>query len=285
MVVAENVMKWDATEPTKGTFTFAAGDQIVDFAEANGMKVRGHNLLWHQQLPGWLSGGKYTRDELLDILHNHIKNLVEHYKGRVETWDVVNEAVGDGSGSLRSDLWLTTIGPDYIEQAFRFAHEADPKAKLYYNDYGGEGMNTKSDAIYELVKGLKEKGVPIDGVGLQMHIGIASFERPKLADLAANMERIAALGLEVQITEMDVKIQNGSGTDNEKLAAQAQVYADTLRTCLQQKACTALLAWGLIDKYSWIPGFTGKPDAPLLFDDNYQPKPAYTALLDVLSQK
>lgn len=283
IVVPENVMKWDALEPSQGRFTFTPGDDIVKFAEQNKMKVRGHTLLWHQQLPKWLTTGKFTRDELLDILHAHIKGVVEHYKGRVSAWDVVNEAVADGGG-LRQSIWLTTIGPDYIEQAFRFAHEADTDAKLFYNDYGGEGKGRKADAIYNLVKDLKDKGVPIDGVGLQMHIGISSSERPSMDDIAANMERIAALGLQVQITEMDVKIQNGTGSTDDKLAAQAEVYNDVLHTCLQQKAGTALLTWGFTDEYTWIPGYTGKPDAPLPFDKDYKPKPAYAALQTALSE-
>ena len=282
MVVAENVMKWYATEPLQGTFSFSQADQIVDFAEANHMAVRGHNLVWHNQLPGWLTSGTFTYDELLAILQKHIEGIVTHYKGRILDWDVVNEGVAD-DGSLRSDLWLKGLGPDYIAQAFRFAHAADPKAKLFYNDYNGEGNSRKADAIYELVKGLKSKGVPIDGVGLQMHVGIGTYQAPAVADVAANMDRLAALGLEVQITEMDVKIQNGSGTPDENRAAQARVYGDMLQVCLQHKACTALVTWGFTDQYSWIPTFTKKDDAPLPFDKAYQPKPAFMALLNSLT--
>jgi len=282
MVVAENAMKWDATEPGRNNFDFTQADAIVDFATANKMQIRGHNLIWYKQLPDWLNSGTFTRDELLDIMRNHIQKLVGHYKGRIRDWDVVNEAVAD-DGSLRNNLWLSTIGPDYIEQAFRFAHEADPDAKLFYNDYGGENTSRKANAIFKFVSDLKSKGVPIDGVGLQMHIGIGASETLNPAEVTANMDRLTALGLEVQITEMDVKMQNGTGYQRERLAAQAELYANMLRVCLQHPGCTAFLSWGFTDEYSWIPRDTKKDDAPLPFDKSYQPKPALGALLNVLS--
>jgi len=283
MVVPENVMKWDATEPRRGVFDFTAADSIVSFAKANNMQVRGHNLVWHQQLPGWLTGETYSRDALLQILHDHITGLVSHFKGQILDWDVVNEGIAE-DGTLRKSLWYQGIGPDYIEQAFRFAHEADPDAKLFYNDYGGEGSGKKADVIYAMVRDLKQKGVPIDGVGLQMHVGIGPYESSRPADIAANMQRLVALSLEVQITEMDVKTQNGTGSDSDKLTAQAKLYGDILRVCLQQKGCTAFLTWGFTDLFTWIPGFTHHPDAPLPFDKAYQPKPAYQSLLNVLSE-
>ncbi|MEP7286821.1 MAG: endo-1,4-beta-xylanase [Chloroflexota bacterium] len=282
MVVPENAMKMGPIHPQPTTYSFGAADAIVKFAEANGMKVRGHNLVWHEQMPEWIKGGKFTRDELLNILHDHIKTVVEHYKGRILAWDVVNEAIGD-SGALRNDVWLSVIGPDYIDNAFRWAHEADPKAKLFYNDYGGEGMNGKSNAIYTLVKGMKERGVPIDGVGLQMHI---SLNNPPSADaVQANIERIGALGLQVHITEMDVKIQDGAGTLDEKLAAQAQLYYDMASVCLKTDPCKAFLTWGFTDQYTWITSPPGRPDAPLLFDKTYAFKPAYGALGDALAER
>lgn len=240
MVVAENAMKWDATQPGPDVFDFAQADAIVDFATANKMQMRGHNLVWYNQLPSWVKSGNFTRDQLLDVMRKHISGVMGHYRGHILAWDVVNEAVAD-DGSLRQDLWLNVIGPDYIEQAFRFAHDADPQARLYYNDYGGEGTGRKADAIYALVSDLKNKGVPIDGVGLQMHVGIGPREAPQPDDVSANMDRLAALGLDVQITEMDVKIQNGTGREDRKLTAQASLYANMLHVCLQHKTCTAFL--------------------------------------------
>ena len=280
LVVPENVMKMGPLRPTRDTFDFSDADTLVAFAEANGMKVRGHNLVWYQQLPAWLTQGQFSRAELLDILHQHITTVVAHYKGRIMDWDVVNEAVGDDA-QLRNDIWLQGIGPEYIEDAFRWAHDADPSAKLFYNDYNGEGSGRKSDAIYALVKDLKARGVPIDGVGLQMHVGVDY--PPNQAAIRANIARLGALGLQVQITEMDVKIQNGIGTPAQRLAAQARVYRQMLGVCLETPVCTAFLTWGFTDQYSWIPGFTGHPDAPLPFDTAYAPKPAYWALRGVLS--
>ncbi len=276
MVVPENVMKWETIHPARDTYRFDEGDQLIAFAQANQMKVRGHTLVWHQQLPAWLTTGTFTRDELLDILHQHINTVVGHYKGQILAWDVVNEAIGD-DGGMRASIWSRIIGPDFIDYAFRWAHEADPGALLFYNDYGGEGLGTKSNAIYELVKGMKDRGIPIDGVGLQMHIGIGSRLNP--ASVTANIKRIGDLGLQVHITEMDVKIQDGSGTQDQRLTAQADVYREITDVCLNAHPCTALLTWGFTDQYTWIPGFTHKADAPLLFDKSYTPKPAYHALM------
>ena len=280
MVVPENVMKMGPLRPSRTTFDFSAADRLVAFARANGMAVRGHNLVWHQQLPGWLTGGQFSRAELLDILQQHISTVVGHYQGQITAWDVVNEAVGD-NGQLRSSPWLSGIGPEYIADAFRWAHAADPKALLFYNDYGGEGLGFKSDAIYELVRSLKAQGVPIDGVGLQMHVGID--HPPSAAAVRANIARLGALGLQVHITEMDVQIQNGSGSPAARLNAQAAVYRQMLSVCRETKVCTAFLTWGFSDQYSWIPDFTHHADAPLPFDSTYAPKPAYWAMRGVLS--
>ncbi|HVU13532.1 MAG TPA: endo-1,4-beta-xylanase [Phototrophicaceae bacterium] len=275
-VTPENVMKWDATEPQQGVFNFTDGDFLVDFAQSHDMRVRGHTLVWHQQLPSWLNSGTFTPAQLTDILHNHITNVVSHYRGRVYAWDVVNEAIDDNRGDLRKTIWLNGIGADYIADAFRWAHEADPDALLFYNDYGAEGANQKADAVYKLVSGLVSQGVPINGVGMQMHVGIGV--PPNAAAVAANIARINALGLQVQITEMDVKLQDGSGDETARLQAQAQVYHDMLTVCLQATNCTGFVTWGFTDKYSWIPSFTHHDDAALPFDVNYQPKPAYAAL-------
>ena len=280
MLTPENVMKFGLVHPQPDRYDFADADFIVDFAEAHDMQVRGHNLVWHFQLPTWLTEGTWTRDELIDILREHITTVVGHYRGRVAAWDVVNEAVGD-DGSLRDSIWLRGIGPDYVDMAFRWAHEADPDAMLFYNDYAGEGLGTKSDAIYALVQGLLERGVPIDGVGLQMHVSLRWSPRPQ--DVAANMERLGALGLQVHITEMDVAIQGAPGSVEERLAAQANVYRDMMDVCLNSSACKAFVTWGLTDRHSWVPLFTGNPDAPLLFDESYRPKPAYYAIMDALA--
>jgi endo-1,4-beta-xylanase len=279
-VTAENVMKWDSIQPGRGVFTYDQADIIVEFAEEHDMLVRGHTLVWHNQLPRWLRSGEWEADELREILRDHIMNFVGHYRGRVYAWDVVNEAVAD-SARMRDTMWLEVLGEEYIADAFRWAHEADPDALLFYNDYNSEGMTRKSNAIYRLVEGLVNDGVPIHGVGLQMHLVMGREPSPE--EVAENIARLNALGLEVHITEIDVRIQDASGTPEELLEQQAEVYRNMTRVCLEAENCTALVTWGLTDAYSWIPGFTGKPDAPLLFDEEFQPKPAYYALIDVLS--
>ncbi len=280
MVTPEVSMKFSETEPQRGIFTFAQADYIVAFAQAHQMQVRGHNLVWYTDLPAWLTNGKFTRAELITMLRDHIITEVKRYRGQVNIWDVVNEAMGDGT--LRDSIWLRGIGPEYIDMAFQWAREANPQARLFYNDYGGEGLGRKSDAIYALVKGMLQRGVPLDGVGLQMHISLNSY--PNQKDVLANMQRLAALGLEVQITEMDVKTQDDARPMQAKLAAQAQLYGEMLQTCLSVTACTAFVMWGFTDAHSWIPAFTGRPDYPLIFDALYRPKPAYFALVQALSQ-
>jgi endo-1,4-beta-xylanase len=280
MLTPENAMKFGPLHPDPDRYNFADADAIIAFAKANAMQVRAHTLVWHEDLPRWLTERNVTREDLMPILRQHILTVVGRYRGRVAVWDVVNEAMAD-SGSLRDTIWLRGIGPDYIDLAFRWAHEADPQARLFYNDYGGEGLGRKSDAIYGLVRNLRTRGVPIHGVGLQMHIRLESS--PALRDVAANMNRLAALKLEVHITEMDVRIE-GPVTE-EALSAQARIYRDTLGVCLSAKNCKAFVLWGFTDRHSWIPQFFPQWGAALIFDESYRPKPAYTALMDALNRR
>jgi len=278
MLTPENAMKFEPVHPGPDRYDFSAADAIVAFAADHGMQVRGHTLVWHYQLPPWLTGGDWTRDELIQILQEHITTVVGRYRGQVAAWDVVNEAIAD-DGSLRDTIWLRGIGPEYIDMAFQWAHEADPDARLFYNDYGGEGQGRKSDAIYALVQSLLQRGVPIHGVGLQMHVSLDDFPTPQ--DVATNMDRLSALGLEVHITEMDVRIK-GEATE-EALVKQAGVYRDMLDACLSAQNCKAFVLWGFTDRHSWIPYFFEGWDAALIFDPSYRPKPAYDALADGLA--
>ncbi len=276
MTVGENAFKWESIHPLSSLYNFDDTDEIVAFAEANGMKLRGHTLVWHQQNPGWLAGKIKTREEAIAVLKDHIDTVVGRYKGKIVAWDVVNEAIDDSTGELRESPWLTAIGPDYIALAFQFAHEADPEAKLYYNDYGAEGVGGKGDAVYELVKGLKEQGVPIHGVGWQGHLQGSSF----IADFKANGERLAELGLEIAITELDVRIKvpaNDTG-----LAQQAKIYSNITATCLALPNCKAIVTCGFTDRYSWVPDFFPGAGAALPFDENYAKKPAYEAIAEAL---
>lgn len=277
MVTPENEMKFASLQPIRNRYNFRDADTIVRFAKAHGMQVRGHTLVWHHQLPMWLIERRWTREELIEILREHISTVVGRYRGQVVAWDVVNEAIAD-DGSLRNTFWLQGIGPEYIEMAFRWAHEADPKALLFYNDYGGEGLGRKSDAIYALVRELLQRGVPIHGVGLQMHVSIDRYPKPQ--DVALNMERLSKLGLQIHITEMDVRIKLPA--TEEKLIQQARIYRDILEVALSTKNCTAFVMWGFTDLYSWIPRrYRGWGDA-LIFDEAYYPKPAYFAIRNVL---
>ncbi len=281
VVVPENVMKFAEIHPSRQTYNFTAADQLVNFASANGMLVRGHTLLWYREDPAWVKSGNYNKTQLEQILHDHIATVVGRYKGRIFAWDVVNEALDD-NGNLRDNVWLRGIGPQYIDMAFTWAHQADPNALLFYNDYNGEGMSAKSNAIYNLVKGLRERGVPIGGVGLQMHVTVTNH--PSADDLKANIERLAGLGLVVHITELEVRLPQPANAIS--LEAQAQVYKDVIDTCLAEvKACQALVMWGLSDKYSSVPRIYPGFGSALILDPSFDPKPAYNALKDALSGK
>ncbi|GAA4789736.1 endo-1,4-beta-xylanase [Streptomyces ziwulingensis] len=263
-VTPENEMKWDATEASRNVFTFGAADQVVNHARGRGMAVRGHTLVWHSQLPGWVGG--LAAADVRSAMNNHITRVMQHYQGEIHSWDVVNEAFQDGgSGARRSSPFQDKLGDGFIEEAFRTARAADPAAKLCYNDYNTDGVNAKSNAVYAMVRDFKSRGVPIDCVGFQSHFNSAS---PVPADYQANLQRFADLGVDVQITELDIE---GSGT------AQANSYASVVRACLAVSRCTGITVWGITDKYSWRSSGT-----PLLFDANYAAKPAYGAVLSAL---
>ena len=278
MVTPENAMKFGPLHPEPDRYDFADADLIVDFAQAQGMQVRGHTLVWHNQLPGWLTNKDWSKEELMAILRDHIHTVVGRYRGRVMAWDVVNEGLND-DGTYRDTIWLRTIGPEYIDLAFRWAHEADPNALLFYNDYGAEGTCQKADAVYELVTGLMERGVPIHGVGFQMHVGLDWC--PGSEGVAANIDRLNAVGLQVHITEMDVRVPEPA--TEEKLQAQAAIYEDMVRVCMTSRNCTAFVLWGFTDNYSWVPGFFPGYGSALIFDKDYRPKPACEALEDAVT--
>ena len=285
MLTPEVAMKWEIIHPTRDYYDFREGDMVTAFARLNGMLVRGHPLVWDQQLPDWIiqaeKDGTYTRDEWINILRGHVMTVAGHYRGQIYAWDVVNEAIEE-DGTLRDTIWLRTIGPEYILLAFQWAHEADPYALLFYNDNGGEGLNAKSAGIYALVSGLILEGVPINGVGLQTHTSLETA--PSADELTANIQRLSDLGLKVHITEMDVRIQNSDASEDQKLSDQAEIYRRVFTTCLEHAACEAFIVWGATDRQSWIPGYTGNPDQPLLFDRYNQPKPAYHAIMEVLKE-
>ncbi|MFJ6194673.1 endo-1,4-beta-xylanase [Micromonospora sp. NPDC092111] len=265
MVTAENEMKWDATEPNQGQFNYTNGDRLVSHAQANGMRVRGHALAWHSQQPGWAQNlsGSTLRSAML----NHVTQVATHYKGKIYAWDVVNEAFADGGTGARRDSNLQRTGNDWIEAAFRAARAADPGAKLCYNDYNTDGQNAKSNAVYAMVQDFKSRGVPIDCVGFQSHFNSAS---PVPSDYQANLQRFVNLGLDVQITELDIE---GSGS------TQADNYSRVVRACLAIARCTGITVWGIRDSDSWRASGT-----PLLFDNSGNKKAAYTSTLSALNE-
>jgi endo-1,4-beta-xylanase len=245
----------------------------VGYAAAQGMRVKGHTLLWHGATPSWVNA--LPADQLRIAVEQHIGAVVGYYRGRIHAWDVVNEAVADGGGPLRDTVFRQKLGDRYIADAFRAARAADPSALLFYNDYGGEGTNAKADRIYALLQDLVANGVPIDGVGLQMHVSAGG--RPSDAAIAANMRRLAGLGLIVHISEMDVRINDAGGGEQARLEAQRAAYHDVVRVCVMEPRCEAVTFWGFTDAHTWLSG-----DRPLLFDARYQPKPAYDGVLDAL---
>jgi len=276
--VAENAFKMESLRPSRNQFDFSTADRLAEFAQTNHLSLRGHTLVWHSQNPWWLTRGQWTREEGLRIMEEHITTVMRHFKGKVYAWDVVNEAVSDQApwGVRADSSWTKTVGADYVEKAFEFARRADPQAVLYYNDYGAEGAGPKADAVFQLLQHLKAKNL-VDGVGWQCH-----FESGWKADKghAANAGRIAKLGLEISITELDFRFTLPSTP--EKLATQAESYRSMLQFCLSQPNIKAMVLWGFTDKSSWIPQFfKGQGDA-LIFDRDYHPKPAYYALADLL---
>ncbi len=280
----ENEIKWAFVEPRPGAFAFAAGDRLVAFARDNAMRMRGHTLVWHQQMPGWAR--RLQGDELRAALGRHIAGVAGHWRGQIGAWDVVNEALADGSsGDLRSDSPFTALGPDFIDQAFKLAHAADPQAQLFYNDYEIEGLGTpKSEAAFQLCKRLKESGVPIAGVGFQMHVDPRHW--PPAEAIRANIARYAALGLVVEFTEMDVPVGELPGDAQQKLEQQKKIAHDIVAACVAEPACTAVTFWGLTDRDSWLNDpHWGKlrgngPHHPLLFDAQMHPKPIVQGVLD-----
>jgi endo-1,4-beta-xylanase len=313
MLEPEDALKWEVVHPEPQSFDFSQADQIVDFAIRHDMKVRGHTLVWHRQNPRWLTEGNYTFAELAQILEQHIKTVVGHYRGKIFAWDVVNEAFNElHPGTLRSTIWYDQPGigvtedtaasyelratnnpvrsklaarssqRGYIERCFRWAHEADPQALLFYNEAEAEVVNPKSDAVYAMVRDFRQRGVPIDGVGFQMHIANLHAD---VASISANIKRFTALGVQVHITEMDVAlpVDTNGNPRPEDLQRQADIYHQIATACLSHPGCGAIQTWGFTDKYSWIGSHSKQTQgAALLFDRNYRAKSAREALREAL---
>lgn len=280
LLVGENEMKFDATEPSQGVFNYGGADAVMWVADRNKQEVRGHTLAWHSQVPSWVSqdgkknNNNFSRRELLDILKNHIFNVVGQYKGRIREWDVCNEVLDDDqsivrtnpdSYKLRPSIWSTYIGEEFIDSAFVWAHQADPEARLFINEYGAEFMgDTKTEAYYNLIKRLKADNRPIDGCGLQCHLTTGQLDTLKLEK---NIRRYAELGMDCIITELDIALANPYAAD--ALDTQAKEYGAITRVFLRNDNCPSMLVWGISDNHSW------RQNSPLLFDAGLKPKAAY----------
>ncbi|KAI1268418.1 carbohydrate-binding module family 1 protein [Xylariaceae sp. FL1019] len=262
------------------TFDYTEGDVIASFAEENGQILRCHNLVWYNQLPSWVSSGTWTVDTLTAVLNAHIASEVEHYKGQCYAWDVVNEALNDDA-TYRSNVFYEVLGTDYIPIAFQAAGDADPDAKLYYNDYNIESTGAKQAATVAIVTLIQDAGARIDGVGLQGHFIVGSTPSQSSIEAAMN-SYITAGASEVAITELDIRFSSLPAT-TDGLAQQATDYATVTEACLAVSECVGITIWDFTDKYSWIPSTFSGQGAALPYDENYSKKPAWTAISSVLA--
>jgi endo-1,4-beta-xylanase len=297
----ENAMKWEAVHPKPDVYYWRDTDSIAAFAQRNNMKLRGHTLCWHNQTPAWVfknaDGSTVSKAVLLQRLKDHITTVVGRYKGKIYAWDVVNEVISDKPEEMyRNSLWYQVCGEEFIAKAFEYAHEADPDALLFYNDYN-EINTLKREKIYKLVTALKQAGIPIHGLGLQAHWAI---NEPSVPQLNSTLQLFASTGLQLQITELDISVYNKEhnarerkNTDNDtsftadKVAKQKELYVNCFKLFVQySQHIKAITFWNISDRHSWLDDFPVKDrkDYPLLFDQNLQRKLAYYAILQALSK-
>jgi endo-1,4-beta-xylanase len=272
MVTPGNEMKWDTTEPSNGSFNFSPGDAIVNYATSNSERVRCHNLVWHSQLPSWVSS--LPTNQVQAAMETHITTEANHFKGKCYAWDVVNEPFNDDSNATpRADAFFNAMGIGYIADALKTAHAADPNAKLYLNDYNIEGMNAKSNAMFSLAQSLLSQGAPLNGIGFESHF----IEGQNPSGMQANMQRFANLGLDVAITELDDRFQS-LPPSTAGLQQQATDFANAVKACLGVTRCVGITQWAIGDADSWVPGAFSGQGAATMFDQSYNPKAAFTAV-------
>ena len=287
-VVAENEMKFDATEPNKGQFSYNKGDRMVAYAKSNKMRVRGHALAWHSQVPGWVNNIR-DKQQLLAVLKNHIDNVVGHWKGEVAEWDVVNEAINDDNNhGWRSNgsVWFQTIGAEFLDSAFVWAHAADPDAELCYNDYAiewGLGQGSKAGFVVDQVKRWKQNNIPITCVGTQTHIEISHETTPQ--NVRALAKALAEYDVVLNITELDIGFPKGSANNlgASDYAKQGHLYRQFMDVFLEEPNMGEFVICGLTDAHSWLDEQQGKTEG-LLYDKQYKPKPAYDSIMVSLKE-
>jgi endo-1,4-beta-xylanase len=278
-ITPANAFKWENTEPAQGQFDFGKPDPLVQFAVDHHLRVRGCCLTWRTQNPAWLESGTFTKAQATAIMRDHIRAVVGRYKGKVAQWEVVNEIFHTVNGQLApfNSVWLKTIGPGYVADAFRTARAADPNALLFANEFGNDGPGPHFNAFYNKVRALKLAGVPIDGVGLQMHRGL---QTPTVAQVEETIRKYAALGLRVEITEFDIPLP--LPPDQQALEQQGVLFGQITSVCLRIAACTGITFWGVDDNDRYPAIRTSNRGAMTMFDEMGNPKPAYFAVVNAL---
>lgn len=291
LALVDNQPNWHFTDvdlrPSVNEFNFSRVDEVVAFAQKNNMAIQMHHYIWGEQkwLPDWLLKGGYSKQQLLDIIQNHIMVMGKRYSGKVQEWTVVNEAFTRGQHMYGlSDWWAdNTGGQEYIDQSFIWARQADPHSKLILNDFNNETINDTSNAMYDYIKGAKERGIPIDGIGMQMHID--GTHPPVKDEVISNMKRFGALGVQVYVTELDVNMNDVKADNAARDDIQSGIYHEMMRACIESEVCPSFALLGITDKETWYNYLPGTPDArPLLFTKDYKPKPAFYSLREALQQ-
>lgn len=275
-ITTETDLKFAQIQPNRGVYDFTVADEIINFAIENNLKVRGHTLIWHSSVPAWLENGNLSRAEVIEIMRDHITTVVSRYRNKIFAWDVVNEAF-EGSG-FRNSYWFSKIGPQYIELAFRYARQADPNALLFYNDFGIEGINSKSNTVYNYFRAYKQYDATlIDGIGIQMHFNVNS--QINYSKISQNINRLNTASLQVHFTEIDVALSTNPNRLTDELTLQSNIYSYLFETALRSGGiCNTCVVWGGTDKYSWL----GSYRKPLIFDYQYNAKPSYYDILQTL---
>ncbi len=277
LIVPENEFKFSSLRPTVDGYYFEDSDEIVNFAQENNIQIRGHTLVWHRQLPLWLLKAKLTKEMAEALLRDHITRVVKRYKGIIKEWDVVNEAL-NSDGTLRKSFWHRTIGPDYIEKAFIWAHEADPDARLLYNDYESAVNGPKAEKLAQLLSSFKKNQIPINGIGLQMHLEVG--DKKSIAELADHINYFSKFVDEVHISELDIRSKIPPTAFSH--AKQASMYREIVSICKNSPHCKSITLWGVSDAQSWIPRYFPSYGNALLLDDNFKEKEAYNEIINEL---
>jgi endo-1,4-beta-xylanase len=288
LALVDNVGNWHFTDadlrPSPTTYNFSHIDKVVNFAQAHDMQLQFHHFLWGEEkwLPGWLKNGNYNKQQLLNLIHDHINTVGKRYNGKIGEWVVVNEAFTRNLHTFGlHDWWADHVGDmSYIDQAYIWAHQVDPNAKLILNDFDNEGENNVSDAMYTYIKGAKARGIPIDAIGMQMHID--GTHPPTKDEVIANMKRFGDLGVKVYVTEFDVNMHDVKASDTDKAQTEANIYYDMMRACIESKVCPSFSILGITDKETWYNYLNLSGAMPLPFDEHYKPKPAYYSLRNAL---